>query len=81
MVSTQGAGATGAVTTTGMGTPMVMPKLTPALADTAAVPTSAARMSALFFIVIFLSVYSGRFALLQGRRTSNQMVARQKRYV
>jgi hypothetical protein len=40
------------VTTTGSGNPMETPKRTPALADIAAAPTSAAMRSILVFIVM-----------------------------
>jgi hypothetical protein len=45
-------GGTGVATTTG--NPMETPKRTPALADMAAAPTSAAKRSILIFIVLIL---------------------------
>jgi hypothetical protein len=45
---------TGVETTTGSGNPMEKPKRTPALADMAVAPTSAARRSIFVFIVFMV---------------------------
>ena len=60
---------TGVETRTGSGNPMENPKRTPALADMAAAPTSAARRSILVFMVFCVIV-----ALRLFRRASNRLV-------